>query len=877
MKSPLLRAIEVSSMAWLLLSACFPNPASAQWHADSTRNTPVCTATGQQDMPKGCSDGADGAIITWEDARSSTYQVYAQHLDASGKATWTANGVKLATPANGIFAQTMPIITTDDSGGAYIVWQDGRFSTAFGSCIFAQHIRANGTLAYPDSALPVAIGVNGCANPTLCDDARGGAYVAWEDNRSSFIASRPDIWMNRLWPGGIKFGLTITGTKGVIKKVNIGSFGHPKYLTFLYDTSTTFPPYLTNQYLDIPGEGSFLISSARGDTLELKNYPALGTYPYSVRGLMGWVVDTFQNKQTGPSVVSDGTGGCYLAWTSNATSPNGIYATRIDSTGTALWDPAPNPGFLIYKSTNVFNPSKNVWLNRDGNELLLAWEVTNSQNSSQEVYAQRMRNSSLYDTAFEWGSAVDVSSDQIDDQMNPRIYGDDSAVLGTRGALVPFLDAEPGASDDLDLAMVRVRGDGGSLLPPAGNGFWFFDQKPHIQNGMRTVKITDPTDAGTHTGILAVWNDAWDGVDTMVYAQRLDRVGRRYFPAMGTSSRWGLAISGDSTPTRRWTAKQVSLVPRDGGGIAVWTDFRNGNADIYAQLILGDGTASIPTDLVPPVDSEISRSGSFDGSVCNTRCTDVLAVDTGSLASGINSITAGTMTNMKLTVPTFTPGSDAAPFNVCVIDTMLNGSATVMVSDVDLNKKTETFTYCTIPDTLAPAITWDSGSGSNWLTLHFRDNRPWDRGLDSVLLASSSNVTFTPALTTLKKGLKAFDVIVTQTNPTLPSNFFIQAVDTTGNITQRYSFDKPLAGVAPSSTEPVSITIFPNPVSGATLVTLEGAPSAEVSVFDVLGREVDRFHLANSYEWRPNALPPGTYYMRVSVGDIIVNKSIIRE
>jgi len=870
MKSPVLRAA-VFSMVWLLPAALLPSASRAQWHADSTHNTPVCTAPGAQDMPKGCTDGADGAIIVWEDSRSSAYQIYAQHLDATGKATWTANGVKLATVPNGTYAQTIPIITTDDSGGAYVVWQDARYST-FGLCLFAQHIRADGTLAYPDSAWAVAIGLNGCANPTLCDDGRGGAYVAWEDNRAANLATRPDIWMNRLWPGGVKFGLTTTGT-GILSQINIGSYWHPKYETIFHDPNAHFKSYMTNLDLEIAGKGFYLIASVASDTqLTLKSAPTFGTYSYSVGGLNGLPVDTFTNKQTGPSITSDGTGGCYLAWTSSAAIPNSIYATRIDSTGTALWDPAPGPGFKIYQSANTNNPSKNVWINRDGNELLLAWEVTNSQTNSQDVFVERMRNSSLYDTAFEWG--VVNASNQIDDQTLPRIYGDDSLMFGALGVMIPFLDMEPGSSDDLDVAMVRVMGDGETTMPPAGNGFWFFDQKPHTQSGMRTVKITDDSDGGTGTGVLAVWNDAWDGTDTMVYAQRMDRVGRKYFPTIGTSNRWGLAISGDSSTTRRWTAKQVALIPRgNNGGIAVWTDFRNGNADIYAQLILGDGTANIPTDLDPPVSTVLSQTGSSDGSACNSRCTDVLAVDTGSLASGVKSILAGTMINMKLTAPTFTPGTDSVPYTVCVIDSMLDGSASVATTDVAGNEKAVNVTYCTIADTLPPLVTWDSLSG--WLHFHFTDSRPWDRGLDSILVTDSSNVTFTALA--VKPGTKSVNVTVTQTNTARSSSFSIQAVDTDGNRSDVYSFEKILADVSPSSSAPVSISIFPNPASGAALVTIQGAPAGEVSVYDVLGREVDHFHLEGSYNWQPGALPPGTYYVRANIGGVIMSKSIVRE
>ncbi len=878
MRSFTLRSSLTVASITLSVVAFRPCGTLAQWHADSTTNTPVCTAAGQQDMPKGCSDGADGAIFVWEDARSSTYQIYAQHLDASGHATWAANGVKLATLSRGNYTQTNPIVASDDSGGAYVIWSDGRFGSSNGVCLFAQHIRSDGSLAYADSGLAVAIGLNGCANPALCDDGQGNAYVTWEDNRSATVSSRPDIWMNRLWPGGVKFGLTITGSHAV--ESSTYNWYTKKYTYTFSDTSANFPSYLINQTLVIPGKGSYLIAGVPSPTqLQLKTYPSNGTYAYYIAGLTGMPLDTFQSKQTAPAIVSDGTGGCYVAWTSSGAVPNAIFATRVDSNGVALWDPAPGPGFLIYQSQNPLNPSKNVWINRDGNQLLLTWEVTNSENNSQEVYAQRMRNSTPYDTAFEWGtSAVDVSSDQILDQTSPRIYSDDSMVLGTNGAMVPFLDAEPSSGDDLDIAAVRILGDGGNLVPPATTGFWFFEQKPHSQSGYRTVKITDDSDGGTRTGVLAVWNDAWDGVDTMVYAQRIDRNGRRYFPAMGTANRWGLAISGDSSPTRRWNAKQVCLVPRDNGGIAAWTDFRNGNADIYAQLILNDGTASIPTDLTPPVDSVLSRSGSFDGSLCNTRCTDLLAVDTGAVESGISSITVTTPpTNMKLTVPNFTSGANNIPFSVCVIDSMLDGSASVSVTDGAGNKKVWNFSYCTIQDTLPPVITWNFGSDANWVSLHVSETRPWDRGLGSLTVSDTVNVTFTPPLSSFVPGSKTVSLIVSPTNALLNSSFIIQASDTNGNRSTIDTFTRSVEGVSSGPNLGVLLSVYPNPMSGASLFTLIGASQAEVSIFDMLGREVGHFTLKGSQEWNPSALPAGSYLARATIGGTVITKRLIRE
>ncbi len=61
-----------------------------------------------------------------------------------------------------------------------------------------------------------------------------------------------------------------------------------------------------------------------------------------------------------------------------------------------------------------------------------------------------------------------------------------------------------------------------------------------------------------------------------------------------------------------------------------------------------------------------------------------------------------------------------------------------------------------------------------------------------------------------------------------------------------------------------NIQVFPNPASGPATISLEGVPSADVEIFDVLGREVDRFRVEGSYEWETGGLPRGTYIVRAN-------------
>src|SRR5439155_17879905 len=89
-----------------------------------------------------------------------------------------------------------------------------------------------------------------------------------------------------------------------------------------------------------------------------------------------------------------------------------------------------------------------------------------------------------------------------------------------------------------------------------------------------------------------------------IYAQRIDKTPKRLIGPSPSVSSWGEAISNRSGVV----CDELSLIPRTNGAIAVWRDNRNGNYDIYAQLIFKDG--SLPVEL-----SNFSVSARYNGNV----------------------------------------------------------------------------------------------------------------------------------------------------------------------------------------------------------------------------------------------------------------------
>ncbi|HET9135404.1 MAG TPA: hypothetical protein VFO76_02110 [Candidatus Kapabacteria bacterium] len=478
----------------------------SQWVSDSTKNTPVCVASGSQQNPLVISDGNDGAIIVWQDYRNNNWDIFAQHLDAGGVPKWGDNGKNLCTAATITNTnQTAPVVTTDGNGGAYVVWKDAR-QGGTDLDLYAQHISSDGTLVYGTGGAGVCVNKPDATQPTniaICSDGFGNAFVAWEDYRSSISPSgnRPDIYMNKLTGNGVAWGA---------------------------------------------GGSAKIVASS---------------------------------KQVEPALTSDGNGGCVLAWVTDGTVPSSLRAAQISSSGTVGW----NGGVLVYKDQLSTNPVDNVKIERDGSQYMLSFQVKDGSNSANgwDMFAQRLKS----DGTLVWNttsSAPQISRSWFGDQINATVFSDDSVESNNLTGLMVVYEND---GTKKSVVMTRLIADGDSFVPSYPNHIY-------TVSNVSTGDQSAPAAVKIGTGELMVaWVDNRFVNYTSIYGQRVNRWPHRFLGPSASNSTWGEAISNHKSSD----ADQVALAPRTNGAIAVWRDNRNGNTDIYAQLIFKDG--SLPVEL----------------------------------------------------------------------------------------------------------------------------------------------------------------------------------------------------------------------------------------------------------------------------------------
>jgi hypothetical protein len=155
-----------------------------QWTANGVA---VSTAAGSQNAPITVTDGAGGAIVTWNDLRGASFDVYAQRISASGNPQWALNGVPLCTQPG---AQLSAASISDGAGGAVVAWHDLRSATYD---IYAQRVDARGFAQWTNDGMSLSAAAGNQQYPSIAPDNAGGGIVVWLDSRTGI-----DVYAQRV-------------------------------------------------------------------------------------------------------------------------------------------------------------------------------------------------------------------------------------------------------------------------------------------------------------------------------------------------------------------------------------------------------------------------------------------------------------------------------------------------------------------------------------------------------------------------------------------------------------------------------------------------------------------------------------------------------
>ncbi len=235
----------------------------------------------------------------------------------------------------------------------------------------------------------------------------------------------------------------------------------------------------------------------------------------------------------------------------------------------------------------------------------------------------------------------------------------------------------------------------------------------------------------------------------------------------------------------------------------------------------------IAPDTVPgiPNITVLSRSGSFDGSECNARVIEAQASDPRMcFACFVKSVSAVQLQNMTFAVE----DSASWKFRMNVIDSMQNGSATIVALDNEAGvSDTAVFTYCTIPDTHAPLLRVIAYSPStHTFGAQITDSQAWDRGLDTIYIGGFIGSSPFGSL----RGSNGITFFLPQVFDTL----CLTAIDLAGHrIDTCFVFES--AGISSVQFPAIDLHIAPNPASGVATISLTGAPSANLEIFERAG------------------------------------------
>lgn len=467
--------------------------ARAQWAIDGSI---VCGAANNQATPVSVSDGKGGSIIVWADGRKDAGDIYAQRIDAQGRALWAANGVPVCAFDS---AQGQPAVASDGIGGVVITWLDGRNNHG-GQIpnydIFAQRLDSAGNAKWGTNGVAVCTDTIIQLGAAITSDGAGGAVIGWTDLRKSdftaFIIDA-DIYAQRFNAAGqpqwLTNGIAIAdgpknqgGISGATSSLSLFMNNNNYYFFWpdtRNDTSTGFQARQTDVY------GQMVNASG------LTQWTPASLSAVSLSNVLG--------NKNGIHAVSDGAGGALVSWADprDITSASDIYAQRVDNAGTVKWQAN---GVAVNAATG--NQTQPQMISDGKSGAIISWLDTRNDTArntrNYNIYAQRISNSG---TDLWNSNGIGIST--ADSSMNLTIAGD-----GSGGMYIAWRDGRRSAAT----------GDRGDIyaerLDSMGTNLWNTNGNPvSLATGIQTAPsiVVSPGGASAGGAIIAFADQATQG------------------------------------------------------------------------------------------------------------------------------------------------------------------------------------------------------------------------------------------------------------------------------------------------------------------------------------------------------------------------------
>lgn len=359
----------------------------------------LCTAVDDQFYPRIIGDGAGGAIVVWEDLRtSSDYDIYARRVDANGNVLWTANGVAVCTAT---LNQQSPQLVSDGAGGAIITWHDARLNPDWN--IYAQRISAAGSALWTANGAAVCTQTSNQFKPKITEDGAGGAFVVWEDFRTG---AQYDLYVQRLDLDGNFYwnlnGLPLCNAAQNQVDAQIVSDGVGGMIATWEDYRAGAPNTFAQRVI------------------------GTGTAQWTLNGVE---LATVNGGEYDPQIASDGANGAIVAWYDTRAVNGDIYAQRINISGTPLWAAA---GAALCTAANYQDEPRIVGDGLGG--AIVSWSDQRFE-TARDAYARRIDASGVPQ-----GTANGVAMCVLPGfQLGPRIASD-----GAGGGIVVWEDGRTG-------------------------------------------------------------------------------------------------------------------------------------------------------------------------------------------------------------------------------------------------------------------------------------------------------------------------------------------------------------------------------------------------------------------------------------------------